>query len=221
MDPARQEKNSAETDTTALVERIRNGDADAWQALTDRYVNLLWSIARGLRMTDADAADAVQTTWLRLVEKLDDIREPQRLGSWLATTVRRECLDIRRRAARVQPGEPETPGGWDGLVTSADPLDYALLEDERDAALWRAFAALRPPCRRLLRVLLPDPAPSYAEVSAALDIPIGSIGPTRQRCLKCLRDLLLTEHAAMFGDQLSASGSTPAEHTKGDGREPR
>jgi RNA polymerase sigma factor (sigma-70 family) len=210
-----------ESDPTALVERIRQGDADAWQALTDRYVNLLWSIARGLRLNDADAADAVQTTWLRLVEKLDDIREPRHLGSWLATTVRRECLDIRRRAARVQPGEPETPGGWDGLATSADPLDAALLADERDAALWRAFEGLRPPCRRLLRVLMPDPAPSYAEVSAALDIPIGSIGPTRQRCLRCLRDLLLTEHAAIFGEQLSPSGSAPAEHTKGDGREPR
>jgi RNA polymerase sigma factor (sigma-70 family) len=205
-----------EPDVTELVDRIRRGDADAWQLLTDRYVNLLWAIARGLRMNDADAADAVQTTWLRLVENLDDIREPKRIGSWLATTVRRECLDIRRRTARVKPGEPETPGGWDSLLTTTgDPLDVALLRDERDAALWHAFRALRPSCQRLLRVLLPDPAPSYAEVSAALDIPVGSIGPTRQRCLKCLREILLAQNATIFGEQPSGTDSTPAKKLEG------
>ncbi|MCA2213193.1 RNA polymerase sigma factor [Jidongwangia harbinensis] len=210
-----------EPDVTELVDRIRRGDAGAWQLLTDRYLNLLWSIARGLRLNDADAADAVQTTWLRLVENLDDIREPKRIGSWLATTVRRECLDIRRRTARVRPGEPETPGGWDGLAaTTVDPLDVALLRDERDAALWRAFHALRPSCQRLLRVLLTDPAPSYAEVSAALDTPVGSIGPTRQRCLKCLRELL-AQDAAFLGEQPPAADRAPAEDSRGEGRATR
>lgn len=94
-----------------LVARSRHGDASAWRSLTDRYTNLLWSVARSMRMSDADAADAVQTTWLRLVESLADIREPERLGSWLATTVRRECLDIRRRSARLRFGDPEDPAG--------------------------------------------------------------------------------------------------------------
>ena len=200
-----------------LVSRSRNGDAAAWQSLTDRYTNLLWSVARSLRMNDADAADAVQTTWLRLVENLDDIREPERLGSWLATTVRRECFDIRRRSARLRLGDPEDPVGWDPLVEAADPLDYALLRDERDAALWRAYGGLRPACQRLLRVLMADPAPTYAEVSAALDIAVGSIGPTRQRCLKCLRDLLLAEDVVIFGDAEPDGTPEPAE-TKGDGR---
>jgi len=173
-----------------LVLRVRQGDAAAWAALTARYTNFLWSIARSFRMNDADAADVVQTAWLRLVEHLDGIREPERLGSWLATTVRRECYNVRRRTARVEPGEPDDPDGWDGLPATADPLDEGLLRDERDAELWRAFGRLKPACQRLLRVLLADPPPHYAEVAAALDMAVGSIGPTRQRCLDCLRDLL-------------------------------
>jgi len=194
-----------------LVARVRAGDPAAWQSLTDRYTNLLWSVARSLRMSDADAADAVQTTWLRLVENLDAIRDPEHLGSWLATTVRRECYDVRRRAQRVRPGEPDGPGGWDGVPAGTDPLDAALLRDERDAALWRAYQAMKPHCQRLLRVLMADPAPSYAEVAAALDIPIGSIGPTRQRCLKCLRDKLTAGDQGLFG----AGPAQPAEVREG------
>ena len=184
-----------ERPTQELFARIRDGDAAAWNALTDRYTGLMWSIARSLRMKDADAADAVQTTWLRLVENLDSIRDPERLGSWLATSVRRECYDILRRSARVQLSGPDGPESWDGVADPADPLDFALLRDERDAELWRAVGRLRPSCQRLLRVLMADPPPSYSDVSAALDIPVGSIGPTRQRCLKCLRDLI-DENAA-------------------------
>jgi RNA polymerase sigma factor (sigma-70 family) len=200
-----------------LLARVRDGDASAWAALTDRFTNLLWSIARGLRLNEPDAADAVQTTWLRLVENLDQIREPDRLGSWLATTVRRECYDISRRASRVKPGAPG-PEGWDQIMADDDPLDDALLRDERDAMLWRAFRGLRPNCQGLLRVLIAEPAPSYAEVAAALDIPIGSIGPTRQRCLKCLRDLLREEEARAVGQDGHNSGSATSGAHGGDRR---
>jgi RNA polymerase sigma factor (sigma-70 family) len=178
-----------EPDVGLLVERVRNGDDSAWVTLTDRYTNLLWSVARAMRLSDADAADAIQTTWLRLVERLDSLREPERLGSWLATTMRRECLAGLKRNARMQvsPGE-----GWEELPADADPLDEALLREERDAALWKAFGALRPRCRTLLRVLMADPPPSYIEVAAALDMPVGSIGPTRRRCLELLRQIMLT-----------------------------
>jgi RNA polymerase sigma factor (sigma-70 family) len=186
--------------------RVRGGDAAAWAALTDRYSNLLWSVARSLRMSQSDAADAVQTTWLRLIENLDDIRQPDRLGSWLATVVRRECYDIRRRATRVRPGQPAGQEGWDGLDDNSDPLDAVLLRDERDAALWRALVRLKPDCQRLLRVLMADPPPSYAEVAAALDVPVGSIGPTRQRCLRCLRGLLDED---LFGERGSAAVGRP------------
>ena len=190
--------------TAELVARVRSGDAAAWEALTDRFTNLLWSIARGLGLGEADATDAVQTTWLRLVENVHAIREPDRLGGWLATSVRRECYDILRRSARTQPGAPDGPEGWEGIADRADPLDFALLRDERDAALWNAVGTLRPACRRLLRILMADPPPSYAEVAAALDIPIGSIGPTRSRCLDCLRHRLAEQEAAgqtIFGGE--------------------
>ena len=200
-----------------LLARVRDGDASAWAALTDRYTNLLWSIARGLRLNEPDAADAVQTTWLRLVEHLDQIREPERLGSWLATTVRRECYDISKRASRVQPGAPG-PEGWDQIKADDDPLDDALLRDERDAMLWRAFRGLRPNCQGLLRVLIAEPAPSYADASAALAYPIGRIGPTGQRCVKCLRDLLRVDVDRSVGRDGESSGNANAGAPGGDGR---
>lgn len=175
----------SEADARELIERVRAGDEAAWAALTDRYVNLLWSVARGMRLSEADAADAVQTTWLHLVEALDTLREPGRVGAWLATTIRRECLAILRRRTRTVAAE-----GWELIPDDAGPLDEALLRRERDAALWRAFRALAPRCQTLLRVLMADPAPSYAEVSVALDMPIGGIGPTRRRCLDALRKIM-------------------------------
>jgi RNA polymerase sigma factor (sigma-70 family) len=182
-----------DVDLSDLLARVREGDQVAWTTLTDRFTNLLWSIARGMRLNDADAADAVQTTWLRLIENIDNIREPERLGSWLATTARRESADAVRRAARMRPGGLDGPEGWDEMRSADAPVDEAMLRDERDAALWRAMAALKPACQRLLRVMIADPPPSYAEISAALDIPVGSIGPSRQRCLKCLREILLAQ----------------------------
>jgi RNA polymerase sigma factor (sigma-70 family) len=179
-----------DVDTSDLVARVRTGDDRAWAALIERYTNLLWAVARAMRLDRADAADVVQTTWLRLVERLDSLREPERLGSWLVTTARREGLALMRRSARVRAGGVE---GWDDLPAATDPLDEAMLREERDATLWRAFGRLTARCQGLLRVLMADPPPSYAEVSAALALPVGSIGPTRQRCLSALRDLVTAD----------------------------
>lgn len=176
----------SDADSTELVSRARAGDAGAWETLTDRYTGLLWSLGRGMRLSRTDTADAVQTTWLRLVEHLDDLRAPERIGSWLVTTMRRECLGALRRSARTI-----TADVFDDIPAVGDLLDDALLRDERDAALWRAFAVLQPRCQALLRVLMADPPPTYAEVSAALDMPVGSIGPTRKRCLALLREAVL------------------------------
>jgi RNA polymerase sigma factor (sigma-70 family) len=172
-------------DPSALLAAAAAGDSDAWNALVDQYTGLLWSIARGYRMSTADSADAVQTTWLRLVEHLDRIDDPARLAGWLATTVRRECLRLLRRGKREQPAFDEE--GLPDVIDDAPALDAALLDDERDAALWRALEQMPDRCRLLIRVLMASPPPSYAEVAAALDMPIGSIGPTRQRCLDRLR----------------------------------
>jgi RNA polymerase sigma factor (sigma-70 family) len=173
-----------DADTVDLVAAVRAGDEAAWAALTQRYTGLLWSVARGMNMTTEDAADAVQTTWLRLVERLDDVRDPERVGGWLATSARRECLAILRRRRDV--GLPQTLE----MPADDDPPDAGLLRDERDAELWTAMRRLPPRCANLLRMLIADPVPSYQDVAYSLRLPVGSIGPTRQRCLAMLRRLL-------------------------------
>jgi RNA polymerase sigma factor (sigma-70 family) len=174
-----------EHDNAQLLARAAGGDQSAWDLLVDRYNGLLWSIARGFRLDLSDAADVVQNTWLRLVEHVDRVTEPDRLGGWLATTARRECLQLIRRGARDRTAA--SADLLDDLPDPAPPVDAGLLLDERDAALWRAFGTLSDRCRELLRVLMASPPPRYAEVSAALGLAVGSIGPMRQRCLDHLR----------------------------------
>ena len=174
-------------ETRALLVAAAGGDQAAWDAIVSKYGNLLWSIARSYRLSAADAGDVVQLTWLRLVENIDRIADPDRLPGWLATTVRRECLQLIRRAGREQPILDRSPSH---RADPAPPVDNALLLAERDSALWGAFAKLRDRCQRLLRVLMASPPPAYTEVAAALDIPIGTIGPARKRCLEQLREVL-------------------------------
>jgi RNA polymerase sigma factor (sigma-70 family) len=166
-----------------LVDRAAVGDADAWDELVARFAGLVWSIARGYGLGPADAADVSQTCWLRLAENLDRLHDRERVGSWLATTARRESLAVLKRGRR------QVPSGMrfeDEVIYEPD-LDMSLLRKERAAALFDAFRDLPALCRTLLRVLLSDPAPSYAEVSENLDMPVGSIGPRRARCLERLR----------------------------------
>jgi RNA polymerase sigma factor (sigma-70 family) len=177
-------------DVAALLDAARRGEQAAWDALVADYNNLVWSIARSFRLDSADAHDAVQMTWLRLVENLNRINDPERLAGWLATTARRECLQLLRRSGR------ERPAGDDALLDVPDPadaVDTALLLDERDSALWRAFRRIGERCQQLLRVLMSSPPPSYQEVSAALDMAVGTIGPARQRCLGQLRRLIAAD----------------------------
>ncbi len=168
-----------------LLDRAAEGDADAWTAIVERYSGLVWSVTRSFRLSRDDAAEVSQTTWLRLVEHLGTIREPERLGAWLATTTRRLCLMTLRRSYRTVPSDLDDTHliSFDGT----DDLDAALDGDKCRAALHRAFEDLPEPGRTLLRTLAADPAPTYAEVAVALDIPIGSIGPTRARSIERLR----------------------------------
>lgn len=173
------------SDVAQLVRAAADGDQASWDHLVERYTALVWSIVRAHRLSGADAADAVQTTWLRAVEHLDRLREPDRLGAWLATTARHESLRAIRLASR------QVPTDMDLVAEPADeaPVDAHLLEHERDRTLWSALGRLNERCRILLRMLIAEPAPSYEEIGAALEMPIGSIGPTRGRCLERLRDL--------------------------------
>ena len=128
----------SDDDVSGLVKRASDGDQAAWDALVDRYTNLLWSVARGYRLERADAADVIQVAWLRLVEHLPRLRDPERVGAWLATTVRRECLQVI--ATRKRRGGPVEDEILTGLPDDAAPVDAELLADERDRALWQAFA---------------------------------------------------------------------------------
>ena len=178
-----------------LLSAASAGDQVAWNEIVARFQGLVWATARAHRLSQADAADVAQTTWLRLVEHLDRIRDPERLGAWLATTARRECLRHIRMQARELPSDDtdvfESPGG--------DAPELALLTAERDSALWRAFTRLGDRCQALLRLLVSSDEPSYEEIGAALGMPVGAIGPTRMRCLEKLRSLVGHDPAVQGG----------------------
>jgi RNA polymerase sigma factor (sigma-70 family) len=178
----------SQEDLAALIRAASLGDQEAWGRLVDRFSGLVWAVVRSFRLDADAAADVSQTTWLRLVEHLDDIREPGRLGSWLATTARRESIRTLKLAGQQLPTDQESR--LEPPPAVEDTISAGLLRGERDTALWRAFETLSARCRQLLRVLMADPPPSYAEVSAALAMPLGSIGPVRARCLASLRDQL-------------------------------
>jgi RNA polymerase sigma factor (sigma-70 family) len=172
-----------------LVGAAAAGDERAWNALVQEFGGLLWAVARAHRLHDADATDVVQATWLRLVQHLGRLHDPARVGAWLATTARRECLRVLRVHGRITPFGEDLPE-WE---SSDRPVMDALLVRERDQALWRSFNRLRERDQALLRLLMADPQPAYDEIAAALDMPIGSIGPTRQRALDRLRQELDTD----------------------------
>jgi RNA polymerase sigma factor (sigma-70 family) len=172
---------------TDLVTRARSGDKHAWDAIVERYAPLIWSICRQYRLNDADSEDVGQIVWMYLVNQLDSLRESAALPGWLATTTRRECLRARQAAARL----PLPTGAYTDEGNMANP-NAALAEDElllaeRHAALREALSDLPPGYRQLVALLIADPPLSYTEISARLGIPIGSIGPSRSRCLARLR----------------------------------
>ncbi len=176
-----------------LVAEASNGNEAAWNAIVDRYAALVWAICRSFRLDHADASDVAQTVWLRTVERLSSLREPNALPGWLSTVTRRECLAALRASSRVGIawGSPQLDPAADVDSTA---LDAALLASERDSILREAFGQLSDPCQRLLTMLMDDEQRSYQQISALLGIPVGSIGPTRARCLSRLRrNPVLTE----------------------------
>jgi RNA polymerase sigma factor (sigma-70 family) len=180
-------------ETGALVRRAAGGDQQAWDELVRGYAGLVWTVARLHGLSSSDAADVSQVTWLRLVEHIRGLREPERLAAWLATTARREAGRVARRAALQIPVEDLDSAG---AGRNDPPADSRVLLAERDARLWEAFAKLTPRCRELLGLLLMTDDLGYAELSEILGMPVGSIGPTRARCLACLRRAVAAEVAS-------------------------
>ena len=175
--------HATQREVGGLVCSALEGDETAWEGLVTGFDGLIRAITRAHRLSEHDAADVTQTTWLRALEQLERLREPERAGAWLATIARRECLRTLRANGRELPVEQDV---LDREALDAG-LDAGLLAEERDCALWRAFGALPSRHRALLGLLYAEAAPSYQEISRTLDMPVGSIGPTRGRGLELLR----------------------------------
>ena len=179
------EKDLQSSDVARLVRRAADGDRQAWERLVDQFARLIWSITGEFRLAESDAADVAQTTWLRLFEHIHRIQYPDRVGSWLAATARNECLRNIAAHKRVVLGHDDAV--LDNAVAQEPDVDARLLADERARVVQDAMSSLPRRWQRLLELLMADPPASYAEISDQLGLPIGSIGPTRGRCLARLR----------------------------------
>ena len=172
----------------ALVEAARDGDPGAWGELVARFDGMIAATGRRYRLTPADVAELQQTTWLRLVENIHRVEQPERVGGWLATTARRESLLLLKRAEKYRSGADQI------LVNMPDKHlpdpDARPIARERDAVVQAAWAHLKPRCQELLSLLVADDPLGYKHLSDLLRMPIGSIGPTRARCLEHLRRLI-------------------------------
>jgi RNA polymerase sigma factor (sigma-70 family) len=171
----------------ACLVRARDGDTAAVGEIVRELNPLLWHVARGEGLTAEESGDVVQTSWLELLRRLHEIRSPQALTSWLVTATRREAWRVRKLAGR------QASGGAAQLESVADPgpgPGERLLTDERDRVLWRHVQRLPERCRELLRIVAQVSRPDYGAVAEAMGMPVGSIGPTRGRCLAKLRELL-------------------------------
>jgi RNA polymerase sigma factor (sigma-70 family) len=184
-------KSSTQPHVRTLLAAAAAGDERGWDALLGRFGSMIWAVARAHRLGDADAADVTQATWTTLLTHLDQIKDPDRLGAWLATTARRECLRLLGQARTVVPYGDELP---EAEAQHPHPAEE-LVVDQRNVALWRSVSRLRDSDQALLRLVMADPMPSYEEISAALEIPVGSIGPTRARALERLRRELRRDDA--------------------------
>ena len=170
-----------------LVSEARAGNEDALGQIVTELSPLLWQVARSAGLDTGDAEDVLQTVWLRLVSHLDGIHDSAALTSWLVTTTKRESWRVRA-AIRKQP--PTDSDLLDELPDQRPGSEELVIVDDQRRALWQAIGQLSRRCQALLRIIAFAPRPDYAAVAAALGMPIGSIGPTRGRCLAKLRALL-------------------------------
>ena len=178
----------ADADPISLVLAARDGSRAAWEELVDRFTPLLWVVARGHRLSSEDAADAVQMTWLRCVERLNQVRDPDSIAAWLTTICRRESLGIVRRQARARSESIADDAAIVDPFATADA--DALIEQEERNILRERISRLPQRQRRVLLALLDSNEGAnsgYREIAQQLNVPVGSLGPTRQRALQRLR----------------------------------
>ncbi len=166
-----------------MLAKVRDGDTAAWKVLIERLKGVVWRATADLGLASEDREDVFATTFFRLFEHLGDIREPEKLPGWLATTARNEAwrvVNARRRLELRGDVEPDE-------VRAVAGVEERLLDEELRMALQSAFLRLGRPCQELLRLVTAVPPLSYDQISELTGIPRGSLGPTRQRCLQNLR----------------------------------
>lgn len=183
-----EQRDADGSEVAELVRRAAIGDMLAWERLVEQYGRLIWSVTRDFRLAESDAADVVQMTWLRLLEHIDRLDYPARVGAWLAVTARRECLRVV--AARKKVVLIADDGDLVDRAAYEPAVDERLLAEERAAEVRDALTRLPWRWQRMLELLMADPPASYVEIAEQLGLPVGSIGPTRGRCLERLRELL-------------------------------
>ncbi len=175
------------TEATDSFQRWLDGDPAGLDDLVRVMTPVLWHVVRAYRLPPESAEDVIQTTWLALVRRRDAINDVVAVGGWLTTTARREAWRVGQKAGRDLPVDDQEFEVR--LPTQRSAESEAVDHDERDR-LWLAVATLNERCQRLLRIVAFEHRPDYSQVAAALDMPVGSIGPTRGRCLAKLRTAL-------------------------------
>lgn len=178
MDP----RHQSSSDLPALVARALERDQRAWRDLVNRLKGVAWKVIYSYDLSEDDRNDAFASTFFRLHERLATVREPEKLPGWVATTARNEANTVSRRRSKLVP-MAELP------LRTVDHGDHGegLESDELRTALYAAFSSLSPEHQALMRMLSADPPIGYDEISRVLNLPHGSIGPTRARCLQRLR----------------------------------
>lgn len=171
-----------------LFARWRQGEPGALDDLVRLLSPMLWQVTRASGLDRATAEDVVQTTWLTLVRSGESIIEPRAVAGWLCTTARREAWRVSKQATRQQPVEDETISRK--LPDGPAPEEQVVLDDD-NARLWDCLGRLSERCQRLLRIVAAESRPDYSAIASALGMPVGSIGPTRGRCLDKLRQELV------------------------------
>jgi RNA polymerase sigma factor (sigma-70 family) len=170
--------------SASLFERWRAGDSGALDDLVRLLSPMLWQVVRASGLDRTAAEDVVQTTWLTLVRSGESIAEPRAVAGWLTTSARREAWRVSKQSGRQQPVEDEAIARR--LPDEPAPEGQVVLDDE-NARLWSALGRLNERCQRLLRIVAAEARPDYSAIATELDMPVGSIGPTRGRCLDKLR----------------------------------
>ena len=171
----------------SLMRAARQGDEDALGQIVTELSPLLWQVARSAGLGPGDSEDVLQTVWLRLVAHLEEIHSATALTAWLVTTTKREAWRVRAAGRRQVPADQES---FAELPDEGPGSEEQVIVHDQQRALWAAIGRLSARCQELLRIVAFAPRPDYAAVAAALGMPVGSIGPTRGRCLAKLRALL-------------------------------